>query len=241
MPPSTSPASPRPPEDRLRDASGFEIEALDRFYGFQARIYDWTRPLLLFGRRAAARALSPRPGQKVLDVGCGTGWNLARLAAGGGTVVGIEPSAPMRRLSARRLERLGLAQAVVLDARPYGVHADYEASADGVLFSYSLSMIPPFERVLERARRDLRPGGRIVVVDFLEARGPVALALRRSHVRLGHDRLDRLRELFPSHRLDLRSLGAWSYFLFHGVLPGVASIQSITEPDGPWTDAADLA
>jgi hypothetical protein len=77
-------------------------------------------------------------------------------------------------------------------------------------------MIPPFEEVLERARLDLRPGGRIAVVDFLDAWGPVDLGLRRSHVHLGPDRLRTLRRFFPRHHEAIRSVGLWAYFLFAG-------------------------
>jgi S-adenosylmethionine-diacylgycerolhomoserine-N-methlytransferase len=105
---------------------------------------------------------------------------------------------------------------VELDARPYGSHAEYEGGVDAVLFSYSLSMIPPFEEVLERARLDLRPGGRIAVVDFLDAWGPVRFGLRRSHVQLGRERLRALRRLFPRHHEAIRSVGLWDYFLFVG-------------------------
>jgi S-adenosylmethionine-diacylgycerolhomoserine-N-methlytransferase len=208
MPPSTSPASP-PEEARL-----FGVDALEGFYRLHAAVYDWTRPLILFGRRAALRSLALRPGERVLDVGCGTGWSLPRLFARRTRVVGIEPCLPMRRRAAARLERLGLAGVVDLDARPYGSHAGYVGTADAILFSYSLSMIPPYDHVLERARRDLRPGGRVVVVDFLDARGPVGLGLRRSHVHLGPERLRALRRLFPSHREAVRSVGLWTWFLF---------------------------
>jgi S-adenosylmethionine-diacylgycerolhomoserine-N-methlytransferase len=189
---------------------------LEGFYRFHASIYDWTRPLLLAGRGEAVRALSLRPGEYVLDVGCGTGWSLPRLFAHGARAVGIEPSGPMRRQAAARLERQGLSGVVDLDPRPYGSHAEYEGAADAVLFSYSLSIIPPFREVLERARVDLRPGGRIAVVDFLDARGPVGLGLRRSHVCLGPERLGALRRLFPRHHVSVRSVGLWTYFLFAG-------------------------
>jgi S-adenosylmethionine-diacylgycerolhomoserine-N-methlytransferase len=122
----------------------------------------------------------------------------------------------MRRQAAARLGRLGLSGVVDLDPRPYGSHAEYEGGADAVLFSYSLSMIPPFEEVLQRARLDLRPGGRISVVDFVDARGPVGLGLRRSHVHLGQERLGALRRLFPRHHESIRTVGLWRYFLFTG-------------------------
>jgi len=210
MPPSTSPAS-------LPSSDGAGRFALDDFYRPHASIYDWTRPFLLFGRRQAVHALALRPGERVLDVGCGTGWSLPRLHAEGALVVGIEPSAPMRRRAAARLERLGLSRLVGLDPRPYGSHAEYEGVADAVLFSYSLSMIPPFEEVLERARRDLRPGGRVAVVDFLDAWGPVGFGLRRSHVHLGPDRITALQRVFPRHREEVHSVALWRYFLFTGL------------------------
>ncbi len=212
MPPSTSPASLSPPED----AGRFGLDALEGFYRLHAAVYDWTRPFILFGRDEAVRSLRLRPGERALDVGCGTGWSLPRLHARGARVVGIEPSAPMRARARARLDRLRLAGVVDLDPRPYGSHAEHEGGVDGVLFSYSLSMIPPFEEVLDRAWKDLRPGGRIAVVDFLDARGPVGLGLRRSHVFLGGERLRALRRVFPRHHEAIRSVGLWSWFLFEG-------------------------
>jgi S-adenosylmethionine-diacylgycerolhomoserine-N-methlytransferase len=212
MAPSTSPASPSLEE--ARDAAR-ALRALERFYGWHAPIYDLTRPFLLFGRGRAVRALAPGPGMLALDVGCGTGGSLGPLAAAGARVAGIECSSPMRRRSAVRAARVPGGR-VLLDPRPYGTHADYEGTADRILFSYSLSMIPPFLDVLDRARLDLRPAGRIAVVDFLDAVTPVAAALSASHVFLGPARLLALRRLFPRHRVSVRSVGLWRFFLFVG-------------------------
>jgi S-adenosylmethionine-diacylgycerolhomoserine-N-methlytransferase len=208
MDPSTSRASPSP------DALG--LSGLDGFYRWHARIYDWTRPFFLFGRRAASRAIDARAGHLVLDVGCGTGVSLPRLAKTGASVVGVECTEAMRRRAQARVDRKGVAERVRLDGRPYGTHADFEGQVDRMLFSYSLSMIPPFAAVLERARRDLRSGGRIVVVDFLDAGGSVAFGLERSHVHLGPARRLLLEQLFPQHRIEVASVGLWRYFLFVG-------------------------
>jgi S-adenosylmethionine-diacylgycerolhomoserine-N-methlytransferase len=219
MPPSTSPIRFPPLAETTETAdAGLGLEALERFYRIHAHIYDWTRPFLLFGRGAAVRALEAGPGQRVLEVGCGTGWNLPRLARTGAAVVGIEPSPAMRAQASARLARRGLLASVRLDPRPYGVSPEPEGQADRILFSYSLSMIPPFAQVLERARRDLAPGGRIAVVDFLDAVGPVRAGLTASHVRLGSERLDLLRRLFPSHAVELRRFGFWRAFLFRGAV-----------------------
>lgn len=208
MDPSTSRASLSP------EALG--LAGLDGFYRWHARIYDWTRPFLLFGRGAASRAVEARAGHLVLDVGCGTGVSLPRLARAGASVVGVECTEAMRRRAQARVGRSGLGGRVLFDGRPYGTHADYEGKVDRILFSYSLSMMPPFAAVLERARRDLRAGGRIVVLDFLDAKGPVAYGLERSQVHLGPARLSLLRRLFRENRLDVVSLGFWRYFLFIG-------------------------
>ena len=208
---STSGTLPSPEE---AVASRFALRDLDRFYRFHARVYDWTRPLLLFGRAQTARALEARRGDLVLDVGCGTGVNLPGLLASGASVVGIEPSAAMRARTEARAAALtdDLKQRLRLDPRPYGSHDDYAGRVTGVLFSYSLSMIPPFAEVLAQARADLRPGGRLAIVDFLDATPMVARALEASHVHLGPARLLEIERLFPRHRTLVRRGPGWRYF-----------------------------
>jgi len=194
----------------------FALGALHSFYRLHAPIYDLTRPLILRGRRRVLEGLEPKPGHLVLDVGCGTGFSLPHLHARGAEVVGIEPSEAMRDQAERRLDRSRLRERVRLESRPYGSHDEHAGRADRILFSYSLSMIPCFGAVLQRARADLRPGGRVGVVDFLAAWGPVAGLLTRSHVFLGGDRFSELRRLFPRHSYSVHRGGLWSYYLFWG-------------------------
>jgi S-adenosylmethionine-diacylgycerolhomoserine-N-methlytransferase len=194
------------------DAERFGLAALDRFYRWQAPLYDWTRPFFLLGRGRLVDGFDVGPGHLVLDVGCGTGWSFPRLLRRSARVVGIEVSEPMRR-------RAGALGGASLDGRPYGTHDEYRGQVDRVLFSYSLSMIPPYAEAIESARADLRRGGRVGVVDFLDARPPFDGWLRRSCVFLGDERLDALRAAFPHHRLTIESTPFWRYFLFWGEAP----------------------
>jgi S-adenosylmethionine-diacylgycerolhomoserine-N-methlytransferase len=197
----------------LETPDEYSLGALKGYYRLHARIYDWTRPFFLFGRGRLLSRLHVERGERVIDVGCGTGYSFPRLAAAGAAVVGVEVCPDMRSRAEKRAWRLG--GAVEVDPRPYGSHAELAGLADVVLFSYSLSMIPPFEQVIERARGDLVEGGRIGVVDFLDAVAPLpARALEASHVHLGPRRLDALRRVFPAHTLDIRRAGPWRYFIF---------------------------
>jgi len=215
MDPSISHVSTRPSPEEQADLFG--LEPLRRFYRFHSAVYDWTRPFILFGRRALLASLELSRGMVVIDVGCGTGWSLPYLAAAGVSVVCVETSPEMRARAEARAARLGMSGRVRFDPLPYGSHADHAGRADFVLFSYSLSMIPPFTEVLTRARDDLRPGGTVAVVDFLTAMAPEpAAALRKSHVHLGTDRLDALRRLFPDHRTRVSDVLLWRYFHFLG-------------------------
>jgi S-adenosylmethionine-diacylgycerolhomoserine-N-methlytransferase len=211
MAPSTSLTCP-PPETE----ADFDVAGLERFYGWQAGLYDWTRPAILFGRRRAVERLAPVRGERLLDVGCGTGFNLPSLAASGARVVGVECSPAMLQRARARVAARGVGARVGFDARPYGSHAEQLGRADGILFSYSLSMIPPYALVLDRAWQDLRPGGRVAVVDFLDACGPVGAWLTASHVMLGEARLQALRSRFRVRSLEIRRTGLWRFFLFVG-------------------------
>ncbi len=134
-----------------------------------ARGYD-----SIFGRlNAGLRGLGlkmfpPRQGMAVLDVGCGTGIQLAAYQQAGCRVSGIDTSPAMLDVARRRLgERADLQ---LSDA----AHMPYSDEAfDLVLAATVLHEMPPEVRgtVLDEMKRVLRPEGRMLLIDF-EA-GPV--------------------------------------------------------------------
>jgi len=136
------------------------------------RFYDAFVDLFFLGRRRAtfqalAVAAGVRPGQRVLDVGCGTGYFarlLARAVGPDGLVVGIDPSPEMIGYAARKAGRLGNCQFRVGTAESLDLP---DEQFDVVVSSLVMHHLPEDLRVpaLREMRRVLRPGGALVVAD----------------------------------------------------------------------------
>ncbi|WP_442981332.1 class I SAM-dependent methyltransferase [Rhizobium sp. S152] len=152
-------------------AAGTEDHAglMDGMYRYQRHIYDLTRKYYLLGRDHTIRNLDVPQGGTLLEVGCGTGRNLA-LAH--------------RRYPQARLFGLDISQEMLISARKTfagsGVTPDFRvadatafspaefgvAGFDRILISYALSMIPDWQRAVASAIAALNPGGELHIVDF---------------------------------------------------------------------------
>ncbi len=110
----------------------------------------------------------------VVEIGPGVGANLTYLA-GAHRVFGIEPNAQMRPVLERRAARRG----VNLQILPVGAEATGlpEASVDFVVCTLVLCTVGEPHRVLEEVRRILKPGGKFLFVEHVEA--PHGSMLRR--------------------------------------------------------------
>jgi S-adenosylmethionine-diacylgycerolhomoserine-N-methlytransferase len=195
------------------------------YYAWQSRIYDATRWAFLFGRDALLNDLQLKPGNTVVEVGCGTGRNLEgvlkRIGASG-EVFAVDCAKPMLDRCAERIRKNGWSNVRLID-REYGSAPVTEGMADVVLMSYSLSMIPDWESVIDCAFRELKVMGRIGVVDFRLGNGATAVAgfeqwMTRNHVSINRPYIEKLSSAFrPLRRVTRKAFGGlWSYFEFVG-------------------------
>jgi S-adenosylmethionine-diacylgycerolhomoserine-N-methlytransferase len=149
-----------------------DAERMDRHYRYQRFIYDLTRTHYLIGRKHLIEDLKPGPGEKVLEIGCGTAWNLIRIAGRypEAEVFGIDVSNAMLDTARASVKRHGLAGRIHVaqaDATAFsGRQAFGAAEFDRVFFSYALSMIPGWRDALSAGVAHLAPGGRLHIADF---------------------------------------------------------------------------
>lgn len=150
---------------RGQPRAGSHAERLQAFYAPQARRYDAFRERLLHGRRELIERLPLADGETVVELGAGTGRNLeffgARLAALGRVYV-VDLCPALLAVARERTAAMTNVQAVEADATAFRP----PQPADAVYFSYSLTMIPDWERALDNALAMLRPGGLLGCVDF---------------------------------------------------------------------------
>jgi demethylmenaquinone methyltransferase/2-methoxy-6-polyprenyl-1,4-benzoquinol methylase/phosphoethanolamine N-methyltransferase len=144
-----------------------------------AHVYDLFGNIITLGRAAAMREQTVdlatlRPGERVLEVGCGTGEvaQRARARVGPtGQVSGIDPSAEMIAVALRKSARARLDidyRVGAIEALPYP-----DASFDIVLSSLMMHHLPDDLKLagLIEVRRVLKPGGRVLIVDLKRPRG----------------------------------------------------------------------
>jgi ubiquinone/menaquinone biosynthesis C-methylase UbiE len=123
---------------------------------------------------ALVRELRPGPGERVLDVGAGTGVLAERVSATGATVICVEPDAGSLATAHRRLAgRVAEFVAAAAESIPLP-----PGSADGAVVSLSAHHWTDHDQGFREIARILRPGGRLVIAEFRPA-GPARALLRR--------------------------------------------------------------
>jgi ubiquinone/menaquinone biosynthesis C-methylase UbiE len=181
-----------------------------------ARLYDLGTSLLSFGRLAAlhrkiVELAGIRSGERILDVGCGPGRLaiVAGTAAGSaGEICGIDPAPEMVALARRKAAQAGIKarfEVGVIESLPYP--PDY---FDAVLSSLMLHHLPDEvkRRGLAEILRVLKPGGRLMAVDFgATPRDGIGHLLCVLRLRTGWDHAEHLREMLGEAGFDAVEIG----------------------------------
>jgi demethylmenaquinone methyltransferase/2-methoxy-6-polyprenyl-1,4-benzoquinol methylase len=132
--------------------------------------YDLANAILSFGsdqhwRRVAVRALAPQPGERVLDVATGTGKLARELVGTGARVVALDFSWNMIAAGVDSDRRAGLPPLGWLNGDGTALPFD-DATFDALTISFGLRNLPDPRAGLAEFARVVKPGGRLVVVEF---------------------------------------------------------------------------
>jgi len=181
-----SPAeSPAWTEQDLRDdphQHEAKADKVRRMFAAIAPAYDLNNRLHSFGRdqawrKAAVRAARIQPGHRVLDCACGTGDLTRALAdAGPAHVIGLDFTPEM--LDIARTKRLGAARTPGCEIIEYlegdAMHLPFENHRfDALTIAFGIRNVTDPVRALREFRRVLKPGGRLVVLEFTEPKNPL--------------------------------------------------------------------
>jgi len=141
-----------------RRAGGYDaVIWLYRLAGFRERTY----------RHLTVAALDLKPGDLVVDIGCGTGLNfsfLERAVGPQGRIVGIDLTDSMLAQARDRASAEGWTNVefVESDAATFNV----SRPVDGILSTFAITLIPEYDKVIQRGADALGPGGRLAIFDL---------------------------------------------------------------------------
>ena len=138
----------------------FTVGIFNMFSSFGFDIPAW--------RLKAVQALALKPGDTVVDIGCGTGLNIPFLQAAigpEGKIIGVDLSQTMLDQAQQRVLENDWknVELVCSDAAKY----DFPTDVDGILSTFALILVPDVGRAVVNGCQALKSGGRLSVLDML--------------------------------------------------------------------------
>jgi ArsR family transcriptional regulator len=175
---------------RLAAVRADRAEAAARYFAAHAEVWDSIRSLHVpesAVEQAIARAMGARetgrPLGTLVDIGTGTGRMIELLGPSASQALGVDRSSEMLRLARVKLDKAGVADASLRQADMYALPLA-EGSADSIIIHQVLHYAQAPAAAIAEAARVLRPGGRLLVVDFA-AHDREDLRSSDAHLRLG--------------------------------------------------------
>ena len=164
---------------RALSVTAVENDFVTGVYEKLASVYDFVfGPTLHAGRLRAIQRMAIRPGDRVLEVGVGTGIN-AGLYPRDCIVTGIDLSASMLEKARERVERKGLRNVRLMEMDAARISFP-DNSFDVVYAPYVISVVPDPVQVVGEMRRVCRPGGKIIILNHFRSPNPLLAKLERA-------------------------------------------------------------
>jgi phosphatidylethanolamine/phosphatidyl-N-methylethanolamine N-methyltransferase len=164
---------------RALSVTAVENDFVTGVYEKLASVYDFTfGPTLHAGRLQAIQRMGIRSGDRVLEVGVGTGIN-ASLYPRDCAVTGIDLSSSMLEKARERVARKGIWNVRLLEMDAADVKFA-DNTFDIVYAPYLISVVPDPVVVAREMRRVCRPGGRIVILNHFRSPNPLLASLERA-------------------------------------------------------------
>jgi len=220
-------------------SNAVHADHMDRMYRYTRHVYDATRRYYLLGRDRLLRTMLIRPGDCVLEMGCGTARNLIKLhhLHPQAHLFGLDASQSMLATAAQSLKShdpLGMIELrhCLAEQLDHQKVFDLPRPFDAIFFSYSLSMMPTWPQAVDAALANLNPQGRIYIIDFWDQAGLprlFAATLKRwlaaFHVHYRPELLDYLSRLVQEGRcrMNVESIGGRYAYLATLTMPASCS------------------
>ena len=149
-----------------------DYESIKKIYAAYSNVYDLLFKRFFYPRiRSAIESMAIHPGDRILDIGVGTGLSLP-LYPRYCEVIGIDLSMDMLEKARKKVERLGLThiRLMAMDAMNLFFR---DNSFDKVFISHVVSVVPDPIRTLEEAKRVCKRKGDIVIVNHFQSENRV--------------------------------------------------------------------
>jgi phosphatidylethanolamine/phosphatidyl-N-methylethanolamine N-methyltransferase len=164
---------------RALSVTAVENDFVAKVYEKLASVYDFTfGPTLHPGRMHAIQNMKIRPGDRVLEVGVGTGIN-AGLYPRDCAVVGIDLSSSMLEKARERVWKKGIRNVRLLEMDAADLKFA-DGTFDIVYAPYLISVVPDPITVAREMRRVCRPGGRIIFLNHFRSPNPLLAWIERA-------------------------------------------------------------